>query len=343
MTALGGETVTLLDFAKRVDPDGAHATVAEVLHNTNEIISDIPLLEANQPTSHRSTVRSGLPTPSWVGFNERSTPTKAETEQVTDSIGMLEDWSQVDARLVELNGNTLQFRTSEDIAHIEGISQEWAQTLFYGNHAVSPKEFTGLATRYSDVAGAYGDSIIDAGGTGSDNTSIWLVGWSPQTVYGIFPKGQAPGGAATGMNDDGSPQSIAGLKIEDEGKITSETSGGLMRVYRTHYGVQTGLVVKDWRYVVRVGSIDVSDLNTLENTKNLITWMIQASEKIPSFNGAKFCWYVNRTIREKLRLGIQEKIANNLTWESVGGKRVMMFDDIPVKRCDALINTEAQI
>ena len=68
-----------------------------------------------------------------------------------------------------------------------------------------------------------------------------------------------------------------------------------------------------------------------------------ASERIEAIEGAKFSWYVNRTIREKLRIGIQEKIGNNLSWETVSGRRVMMFDDIEVGRVDAILNTEARV
>ena len=46
---------------------------------------------------------------------------------------------------------------------------------------------------------------------------------------------------------------------------------------------------------------------------------------------------------QKLRLGILEKIASNLSWETVEGKRVMMFDDIEVGVCDAILNTEDQV
>ncbi len=45
-------------------------------------------------------------------------------------------------------------------------------------------------------------NIIDAGGTGTDNTSIWLV-WGENTVHGIFPKGQK-----------------AGIQMEDKGRDT---------------------------------------------------------------------------------------------------------------------------
>jgi len=327
MAALETKNPTLLDWSKRLDPDGKIAPVVEILNESNEMLEDMVFVEGNLPTGHRTTMRTGLPTPTWRKLNGGVQPTKSTTAQVTHSCGMLEDYAEVDKALADLNGNTMSFRMSEDRAHIEGMNQEMAQTSFYGNEGSEPEAFTGLVPHYNDTAAESADNVIDAGGSGSDNTSIWLVVWGENTVHGIFPKG-----------------SKAGLQVQDKGQVTIENadgSNGRMEGYRTHYRWDTGLCVRDWRYAARVASIDVSDLGTLANTKNLITWMIQASERIPSFNSGRAAWYVNRTIREKLRLGIQEKVAGNMTWETVAGKRVMTFDDIPVRRCDQILNTEA--
>jgi hypothetical protein len=71
--------------------------------------------------------------------------------------------------------------------------------------------------------------------------------------------------------------------------------------------------------------------------------MIQASERIPEMGKGRAAFYMNRRLREKLRLGILEKVSTNLTFETVAGERVMTFDDIPVRRTDALINTESRV
>lgn len=328
-TTLATTHPTLLDLTKRLDPNGKIDTIAEILTQENPVLEDMAFVEGNLPTGHRTTIRSGLPTPTWRKLYGGVQPTKSRTVQVTDACGMLEAYAEVDKALADLNGNTAAFRLSEDRAHIEGMAQELASTIFYGNESTEPEAFTGLAPRYNSLTAENKDNIINAAGAGADNTSIWLVVWGDQTCHGIYPKG-----------------SKAGLQMEDKGQVTIENvdgNGGRMEAYRTHYRQDAGLTLRDWRYVARVCNIDVSDLDTLANTKNLITWMIQASERIPSFGKGRAVWYVNRTIREKLRLGIQEKIASNLSWESVAGKRVMTFDDIPVKRCDALLNTEAVV
>lgn len=336
MTTLATTHPTLLDLTKRLDPNGKIDIIAEILTQENPILEDMVFVEGNLPTGHRSTVRTGLPQPTWRKLYGGVQPSKSRTAQVDDACGMLEAYAEVDKKLADLNGNTAAFRLSEDRAHIEGIGQELAQTTFYGNEGTEPEAFTGLAPRYNSLSAENADNIVSAGGTGADNTSIWLVVWGPNTIHGIYPKG-----------------SKAGLEMEDKGQVTIENvdgQNGRMEAYRTHYKQEAGLTVRDWRYAARVCNIDVSAL-TVDGTaadraaaqKALITFMVQASERIPNFSKGRACWYVNRTIRECLRLGILEKIAGNLAWETVSGKRVMTFDDIPVRRCDALLNTEAAV
>ncbi len=336
MSALAASHPTLLDLAKRLDPDGKIDVIAEILTQENPILEDMNFVEGNLPTGHRTTIRTGLPTPTWRKLYGGVQPTKSNTAQVTDSCGMLEAYAEVDKALADLNGNTAAFRLSEDRAHIEGMAQELASTIIYGNEGDQPEAFTGLAPRYNSLSAANADNIVSAGGTGSDNTSIWLVVWGDQTLHGIYPKG-----------------SRAGLDMQDKGQVTIENvdgAGGRMEAYRTHYRHDCGLTVRDWRFAARVCNIDVSAL-TSDGTaadraaaqKALINFMVQASERIPSLSKGRAVWYVNRTIREQLRLGILEKIAGNLAWETVSGKRVMTFDDIPVKRLDAINNTEARV
>lgn len=329
MTLLAANNPTLADVAKATDPDGKIGAIVEIMNQENAILDDMTFVEGNLPTGNRTNVRTGLPTPTWRKLYGGVQPTKGTTAQVTDNCGMLEDYAEIDKALADLNGNTAEFRLVENAAHIEGMSQECASTVFYGNEGTEPEAFTGLAPRYNSLSAENALNIVDHGGTGSDNASIWLVVWSPLTCFGIYPKG-----------------SKAGLQMNDKGQVTIENvdgNGGRMEAYRTHYKWDLGMTLKDWRYVVRICNIDISALDTIANTKDLITSMIKAAERIPSLSKGRACWYVNRTIREKLRLGILEKIATNLSWETVAGKRVMTFDDIPVKRCDALLNTEARV
>lgn len=334
MAALTANNPTLLDVAKRTDPDGKIASIVEIMQAANPILEDLSFVEGNLATGNKTTIRTGLPTPTWRKLYGGVQPTKSTTAQVTDSCGMLEAYAEIDKALADLNGNTAAFRLSEDAAHIEGMSQQLGTTLFYGNEGTQPEAFTGLAPRYNSLSAQNADNIIDFGGTGSDNMSIWLCVWGPQTGFGIYPKG-----------------SQAGLQMTDKGQVTIENvdgAGGRMEGYRTHYRQDAGLTIRDWRYFVRICNIDYSVLNAgdagaVTAQKALITAMIKAAERIPQLGRGRAVWYVPRNIRENLRLGILEKVSNNLSWETVEGKRVMTFDDIPVKRADSLVATEARV
>ena len=329
MATLSANNPTLIDVASRLDPNLNIDKIVELLAATNPVLNDMTFMEGNLPTGHKTTVRTGLPGVTWRKLYGGVQPSKSTTAQVTDSCGMLEAYAEVDKALADLNGNAAAFRLSEDKAFIEAMSQEMAQTLFYGNESTEPEAFTGFAPRFNSLSAQNADNIVDAGGTSTDNTSIWLVVWGPNTCHGIYPKG-----------------STGGVQMRDLGEVTVENvdgASGRAQMYRSHYRWDCGLTVRDWRYIVRIANIDVSDLTTLANTKNLITWMIQAAERIPSFGAGRAAFYCNRNIREKLRLGILEKISTNLTFETVAGKRVMMFDEIPVVRTDAILSTEAAV
>jgi hypothetical protein len=336
MATLIATNPTLLDVSKRLDPNGKIDSIVELMAAQNPILEDLTFQEGNLPTGHRTTVRTGLPAPTWRKLYGGVQPTKSTTAQVTDSCGMLEAYAEVDKALADLNNNEASFRLSEDAAHIEGMAQEHASTLFYGNESTEPEAFTGLAPRYNSLSADNADNIIDAfSGSGGDLTSIWLCVWGPQTGFGIYPKG-----------------SVGGLQMTDKGQVTVENAtdgvggavgGGRFEAYRTHYRMDTGLTIRDWRYFVRIANIDVSELTTDANTKNLVKWMVQAAERIPVLGKGRACFYMNRNLREKLRIGILEKVSTNLSWETVTGKRVMTFDDIPVRRTDALLNTETRV
>jgi hypothetical protein len=330
MATLSTGALTLLDWAKRRDPDGKTAKIVEMLAQTNQMLDDMVWKEGNLPTGHRVTIRTGLPTVYWRLLNQGVPPSKSTTAQVDEGLGMLEAWSEVDKDLAILNGDADAFRLSEAKSFLEAMNQEVQQTLLYGNAGLAPEEFTGLATRYSSLSAGNADNIIDAGGTGSDNTSIWLVAWGEETAHGIFPKG-----------------SKAGLIHEDYGETTIEVTAGIagnrMRALQERYQWKPGIVVKDWRYVVRVANIDVSDL-ALATPPDLIAFMEAADEVIPNELGRRV-FYVNRRVSRYLRKQVRVSVGNGggITFENFAGKRVMMFDDVPIRRVDQILTTESRV
>jgi len=329
MATLSTNNPTLADVAKRQDPDGKIDTIVELLAETNEVLEDMTFMEGNLETGHRTTIRSGLPSSTWRKLNYGVQPSKSTTVQVTDTAGMLEAYAEVDKALADLNGNSASFRLSEDRAFLESMNQTMASTLFYGDTGTDPEKFMGLAPRFNSTTAESGDNILTAGGSGADNTSIWLVVWGPNTCHGIYPKG-----------------SQAGLKHQDLGEVTLEdAASGKYQGYRTHYKWDIGLTLRDWRYVVRIPNIDVSNLtkDASGSSADLVDLMVQAVEKVPNLGLGRATFYGNRTISSILRRQITNTNNVRIGMDEIAGKRVMTFDGIPFRRNDAITNAEAVV
>jgi hypothetical protein len=331
MAVLTSNVPTLVDVAKRLDPDGKVAKIAELLDLTNPILQDMPFFEGNLPTGTRTTVRTGLPTVAWRLINKGVPPSKSTTAQIDEQCGMLEAYSEVDVELAKLNGNTAEFRLSEATAFLEAMNQEMASTLFYGNSGTSPEKFTGLAPRFSSLTAQNGQNIINAAGTTLDSASIWLIVWGPNTVHGIYPKG-----------------SEAGLQHKDLGEVTVDTTAGIggsrMQAYRDHWQWKCGIALRDWRYVVRVANIDLTDTIANTTTSPIITFMIKAMHRVPSLNMGKPVFYMNRSIAQYLDIQTQTRATNTVqSGNDAAGRPMLSFRGIPIRTVDAILDTEVAV
>ena len=88
--------LTLADIGRRFDPDGKLADMAELLSQCNEMIDDIPMVEANGLTSHVTTVRTSLPKGTYIRYYQGTPYTKSNAAQLEFGMSLLRDYSQVD-------------------------------------------------------------------------------------------------------------------------------------------------------------------------------------------------------------------------------------------------------
>jgi hypothetical protein len=347
MAIIGGTALTYADWSKRIDDDGKVATIINLLSQTNEILDEMLVVEGNTAIGHKTTVRTGLPSATWRLLNYGVNRTKSTSAQVVDNCGMLECYSEIDKSIADLNGNTPEFRLSEDMAFLEGMNQQMATTMFYGNVQTNPERFMGLSPRFNTVTIANAQTaanVIDCGGTQSTNTSIWIVTWGPNTCHGIFPKGQ-----------------LSGLQHRDLGEWTLlDVNGNPYQGYRTHFKWDMGLTVRDWRYVVRLANIDVTLLSG-GSAANLINALIRGVHRLPTaparvsteqrsdapaggmMEMGRLAIYSNRTIRTYLDIQAVNKNNVLLRLEEWDGKAVTTFRGIPVRTVDALLSTESRL
>jgi len=345
--------LTLLDWAKRTDPDGTAPIIANLLSQTNAILQDATYVQGNLPTGHRVTISTGLPTVYYRALNEGIPTSKATTAQVDESCAILEARSEVDIDLAMLNGNSAEFRMGEARMFIEAMNQKMATGMFYGNPATDPKEFLGLAPRYSSTTAGNSQNLLLAGGaTALNQTSVWLVCWSDQTVFCPFPKG-----------------SNAGLLQEDLGRQTSfdapahssGATGTRMEVMAERFQWKSGLVVKDWRYAVRIANVGTTDGDTnsasdLGGTMSptaatfddILHLMTKAVARIPNTSMGRPVFYMNRTVFTALMRSALEKSTSALSISDAvtqfgTNQSMLSFLGIPIRQCDAIKNTEAVV
>ena len=333
MATLATGALTLADWAKRLDPDGKVPAVAELLSQSNEILEDAVFQEGNLPTGHRVIIRTGLPTAYWRSINQGIPTSKSTTAQVDESIGMLEAYAKVDKDLALLNGNTNAFRMSEDSAFLEAMNQAQASTLLYGNPATDPRQYLGLAPRYGAISGAgNAQNVIDAGGVSTNNTSIYLVVWGDNTTFCTFPKG-----------------SKAGLAHDDQGElVVYDANSNPYQAFQTHYQWKNGLVVKDWRYVVRICNINTANLVAESAAADIIKLMSRALDRIPNLGMGRPAFYMNRTVYSMLRIQALNKSQNVLDINSGLNQfgtptSWNTFEGVPLRRVDQILNTEARV
>ena len=343
-----GAWPTIIDVANRQDAKGNIPTIAEMLSQANEMYEDAPMMEANERTGHMFVFRESLPPGSWRQYNMGVPAGKSTTAKSRVGIGMLEALSQVDLVLARHTGDPERFRESEDVAFLEGMSQTIAQTLLYGNTVQTPAEFMGLAPFYNTVntaSAANAANVIDGGGTGSSNTSLWFIGWGPNSMYCVYPAG-----------------SKAGLEMEDRGDTVPayDALGNPYRAYTGWFSQQMAFVPQDWRFGARLCNIDVTNAGLAgPNVADIFAYMAQMQFLFPHTAkqasgitktdapmgdyGVRPVFYANRTTLHWMQIQAMRNKNVLLRLDDYAGKVTDNWRGYPVKCVDQILNTESRI
>ncbi len=321
--------LTLLDLAKSVDPNGNQAKIIEMQSRTEEFLIDANFIQGNLTTGHRAVLRTGLPASSLRMFNQFTPASNGNEAQVDFNTTMADTWLQADKALVDMASNPTQFIASKSVAHLESLAQRVSKTMLYGNPLLNPAECQGFMYYYNSLSAESAETIVNAGGSGSDNASIIYCGWGDETLTGIVPK-NAP----------------TGIQINDYGDETAtDSSGNMMRVRRLQMNQYFGLANLDHRYSGRIVNIDRSALAAAPLTAyDLPDLMFSLLERVKDTNMARGTFYMDKSIREALRKQLANRTSDStLKYEEVGGIRTAFFQGKPVRVTEALRVNEAAV
>lgn len=319
---------TMYDIAARLGKDGkvAEQRVVELQAQTNDVWTVLPLKPCNDGTKETVLLREDLPGVAWRMLNKGSMPGKSAVKQASYTTGGVEALAEIDERMLQLNKNSNTWRLSENVAHQEAMSQKMCSTIFYGDEKINPAGFTGFAAHYyskKNQSALYGDQIIDAGGTGDNLTSLWIMTLGHDTVYGIHPETVA-----------------AGYKYKDNGRVQmTDESGGKFWGYQSQYNWDMGIAIRDPRYIVRVANVDITKTSNMEFVDTLIT----AFNQIHNPDHGRTVILCNRKVQTYLAILAAKKENVNLRIDEFGGKKIEHFWNAPILRNDAILNTESQL
>ncbi len=327
--------LTLMDLKSRMDPNGAHAEVIEVLAKSCPLHIDAVWKEGNLKTGNLTTRRSGLPSIGRRTINKGIPGSASKTTQVVDTCVNYEGNSEIDVMFLKLAKDKKEFRWGEDSAFIEKFNETFSEDMIYGDTTQDPSNFNGLAVRYNTLTGdkgSFGYQVVSAGGAGSDNTSIWIVAWSDKGIHCVYPEG-----------------SQAGLEISDKGEQrVTDTTGNPFYAWCTNFVWTPGLAVRDPQYAARLANIDVSDLITFgsgsDTSPKLIQKLILAKNRIKRFENTRPAMYVNDLVYSWLEIMLSDKSNVYVTRRELMDKMPeLFFAGIPIRKCDAILSNEAKV
>lgn len=335
---------TYTEWALRHDPTGRLSALVNLLSQENGIMADMMSEECQSGNAYEFTQVVKLPTIQNRAYNQGINPTIAGVAQQIQTCSEYDDLITIDNSLARLNGNMAELRAQETRLHSQAFSQQVASDLFYSNNATNPLKFTGLSNIYNTVntsTSQIANNVIDCGGTGSTNTSLWLVGWGSKQIHTIFPNGMP-----------------TGLQMIDRGmQNTYDAAGKVFLGWQHWLQWNIGLAIHDWRYAVRAANIDVTLFggNTAPDLISIMTAMcykppvmpagvapVQTSDD-PTVQMARGAFYCNRTVINALDLQAQQKANMLLTIEQWAGRPTLTFRGIPIRCVDALVNTETRV
>jgi hypothetical protein len=336
MALLPNQYYTLLDLAMLPENKDS-ADVINMLAAQNPILEDAMTLECNRGLYHETTVKTGLPSITWGKLYSGIPAGKGSMQMVKDTTGFANSASEVDTRLVDIYEKAEEkasIRFEQAAEHLEAMAQEVAKAIFYHDSSTDPTKPMGLSPRFNSFSAENSSQLINGGGSGSDNTSMWMISFDKRACHLIYPKGFH-----------------AGIDRKDRGIIpVTDANGNRFMAYREEFAWHLGVTVRNWQYVSRACNIDVSNLevdaSTGANLVNLLTEMYYAHKGRRTVMGKTFI-YMNTTLVKFL--DYQARLEKNtnlfLTFDKYGpnSKEVLHFRGIPIRESDALLNTEAAV
>ena len=320
--------LTLNDLRATLMPDGSPInSYAELLAKENEILDDIPWKAGNQLTGDIFFKRTALPSVQVRRINQGFDPSKGAKESMSETCVQIVSRMAVDMEELNLAPSPEAYLLSESKGHVEVMNEHVVTEFFYG---ADPEGIKGISTRMNKLSHK---QVVDAGGTGNNLASIYIVKWDTDEVTGIYPK-----------NTKG------GLDLfTKENEYVPDKDGKMFRAHITEWSWYVGLRIRDDRYMARLCNIDRDALlasgdTAKEARQDLFRKLILAQDKIYHLQQGRVVMYADPAIYSILKIAAFEKANMALGYSDIReDRRILSFMGIPIKRNDAQSVAEKKV
>lgn len=320
------------ELSKRLDPKGGFLSIFEAMKEVLPELNRIPAVPCNAgPYQHKVLRRTSQPSGSWTKFGEGVASQASTTQVVTFNCSILEALSEVNANLIDsIVGADMreQARRQEDIAFVQGMTEQVWDTVITGTTTGAPEQIDGLQQYLTTLTQTM---VLDGGNSGG--TSIYVADFAPDACHFIYPPAVERGalGLVMDTNPDGGNGKVWTTNANDSTKK--------LLVYRTLFQWWLGLVVRDELRIGRYANINatVGGSNTFDENK-----------LIELLNNGKFrrgtTILCTKEMKTQMHIRLKDKANVNFSLaQGLGGVPILQFLDVPVFRCDAISTSESTI
>lgn len=314
--------------------------IVDIMVQQNDILDDMIITEANDGSSNKTTIRTGLPTPAWVAFYEGVQASKGSKQQIRNTAGHLKSKLEIDADLWDAAPDKAALLRDEIEAHSSAMMNEMADALFYGKIVNEPKKFNGLVTFFGTLGGTSSTDdtvathyVFDAKSASQASTaalrSIWLLGWSNRTIRCFYPKG-----------------SQGGMKKGEFKKVdvtNADDTTKTYEAYRQYLSWQLGLDVRDYRYGGRLANLQSDEMFDTSGVPDYVELLKRMLARVRD-DGVKQVWYMDKITWEAVQTWLDRKtMSNAYNYATVEARKTKTLFGLPVRICDALNTNETEV
>ena len=332
----------LIDNLKTVF-NGEFVPWAMTLTENNPFLFDLAIITANGILSNEGSRETSLPTPQIINVGEGHVSSTVRWDKFKENISIFVDRADIPKHVADLQPNFTAFRAKVEDRHMEGMGQGVTNHFIYGTSVATPEKFDGLDVRYSvpdatdptNPSSASADAcVFEAGGTGSDTMSVWLIQHGIDKIHGITP-----------ANDP-----MMGIQKTDSGLVyqptlttyreaDNNTQRAERQTWRTEFEWKIGLNIVDMRSTARIRNIESGIANLDAGFLQLI---FQAENEVFKGQGQIFAYVPKRMLTF---LHIMAEAKQNVIYDTnnIYGIPLFRIGKILIRPMDALNLTEAAV